>query len=391
MLCPSELPVCVQPKVKNGVSTNQIQHPGIKGIQMADVLRFGPMIKNALMASSVAKAVQVLGETLSLQQLKNCLTSKPAAVHQCDMIRHSSSLDSSVLTSSSSCYFKPEDERVAFEEKSQEDAVIFPPVTSESCNRSAERPQILLPPLKAVFPEISNPKPRSTTPPLHWGCVDDVKVQHQKQTSSQLLHFLRAKAENMGSLEVTVMEWTKSAHSSNLQQPVSPSIRVKSDKISQVVTDLDKVFAPKTFYTVLEIQAPVFRVKRAKSTGALVYSCVIATQTELWDIGDISTEVVQKSSKPGPMESEDCQNITTEVENCSINIHWKPRTLESTEPEHNSFDGAKMPIINAFQIPDFQIRKFEEIEVLVSHTESPGNFYIQHADSHEKLQARVTE
>ncbi|XP_030595918.1 uncharacterized protein LOC115787375 [Archocentrus centrarchus] len=385
-----ELPVCVQPKVKNGVSTNQVQLPGIQGIRMADVLKFGPMLKNALMARSVVKAVQVLGATLSLQQLKNCLTAKPAAVSQCDMI--SSSLNSTVLTSSASCYSKPEEEQVVFEEKSQADAAIFPPVTSKSCNRSAERPQILVPPLKAGFPEIGNPKPMSSTPLLHWGCVDDVKVQHQKQTSSQLLHFLRAKAKNMGSLEVTVTQWTKSAYSSNLQQPVLPSVIAHSDQTSHVVTDLEEVFAPKTLCEKFEAQAPVFRVKRAESSGALIYSCVIATQTELWDIGEIFTEVVQKGSKPGPLEGEDCQNVTTQGENCNVNIHWKSRTLKCADPEHfNSSDGAKMPTINGFKIPEFQIRRFEETEVVVSHTESPGNFYIQHADSHEKLQALVTD
>lgn len=387
----ADLQVCLLPKVKNGVSGNQIQQLGVKEIQVTDVFKFGPMLKNSLMASSIAKAIQVLGATVSLQQLQRFLTLKPAAGYQDNMIcRRSSSLTRTVLTSS--CDFKVEEKQVDFEEKSQVDAGIFPPVTDESRDRSAERPQILLPPLKAVFPELSNPKPMNTTPLLHWGCEDDVKVQHQKQTSSQLLHFLRAKVKNMGSLEVTAMEWAKRAYSSDLQQPVSPTITPQKDQFSHVVTDLVEVLAPKTLNAKFETRAPVFRVKKAESSGSLIYSCVIATQTELWDIGDIFAEVVERVSDPGPLGSEDCQNITTQPEIVGVNIHWKPKSPKCAEPERdNSSDGAKMATTNSLKIPDFQIRRFEETEVVVSRIVSPSNFYIQQADSHEKLRAFATD
>ncbi|MED6250003.1 hypothetical protein ATANTOWER_022993 [Ataeniobius toweri] len=46
---------------------------------------------------------------------------------------------------------------------------------------------------------------------------------------------------------------------------------------------------------------------------------------------------------------------------------------------------------NNVNIPEFEIRKFEETEVVVSHVVSPSNFYIQHADSTKKLEALFTD
>nr|QVG60711.1 gjb1.2 [Scophthalmus maximus] len=99
--------VCVQPAVKMGVRTNLLKPPRDKRIQMTDVLKFGPMLQNVFMASSIAKAVQVVGGTLSLQQLKHFLISQPAAAQEDDMIHSiSSGYNSCVQTTSSSCHSK---------------------------------------------------------------------------------------------------------------------------------------------------------------------------------------------------------------------------------------------------------------------------------------------
>lgn len=382
--------------VENGVRTNQLQPLRDRGILSTAVLKFGPMLQNSLMASSIAKAVQVLGATLSLQQLKHFLISQPAAVQQDDMICNiSSSYNSAAAATSSSSHLKAEEKEhaVVFEGKRPPAAVIVQPGVIQSPKISAERPPLLLPPMQAILPEIRNPKPMTVTPLISWGCEEHVQVQHQKQTSSQLLHFLRAKAKNMGALEVTVMEWSKSTYASTSPQSPVPTIKTQSYQFRHVVTDdVIDALVPKTSRADAENQAPVFRVKRVESSGSLTYACVIATKTELWDIGDIFTEVGRGGSEASPLENKDCTSITTQVENPCVNIQWKNQTLPCTKPKHeSSCAGAETPAINGIAIPEFQMRRFEETEVVVSHIVSPGNFYVQHADSIMKLQALVTE
>ncbi|XP_028444528.1 uncharacterized protein gjb1b isoform X2 [Perca flavescens] len=389
-----EANVFVQPTVKNGVRTYPLLPLRDKWILTTEVLKFGPMLQNSLMASSVAKAVQVLGATLSLQQLKHFPISQPAAVQQDDMICSiSSSYNSAVATTTSSSHLQAEEKEnaVVFEEAGPSDAVFLSPAIIERPKINPERPPVLLPPIQATLQEISNPKPMKITPLIGWGCVDDVQVQHQKQTSSQLLHFLRTKAKNMSALEATVMEWSERMCPSSL--PQVPTIQTQSYQFRHVVTnDLIKALAPKTLCADIENQAPVFRVKRVESSGSLTYTCVISTKTELWDIGDIFTEVGHGDSEASPLEKKDCPNTTAQVENSCQNAEWKTQTLQCTEPEHVSqSSGAKTPAVNAITIPEFQIQRFEETEVVVSHVVSPGNFYVQHADSIVKLQALVTD
>ncbi|KAL7395424.1 hypothetical protein ABVT39_016467 [Epinephelus coioides] len=371
-----EQQLCVEPSVKNGLRTNLLQPLRDKGILMTHVVKFGPMLQNSLMAISIAKAVQVLGATLSLQQLKHFLISQPAAVQQDDMICSiSSSYNSAVATTSSSSHL------AAKEEERPSDAVILPPAITEGPGINPERPPpVLLPPIQAVLPENSNPKPMKITPLIRWGCEDDVQVQHQKQTSSQLLHFLRAKAKNMGALEV--MEWSKTL----LQ---SPTIKTQSYQFRHDETDdLIDTLAPKTLCADIENQAPIFRVKRVESSGSLTYTCVIATKTELWDIGDVFAVMGQGDLDASPLEDKDCQSISSQVEHSSLNVQWETQT----DPTHESISAdAKTPVTNGITIPEFHIRRFEETEVVVSHIVSPGNFYVQQADSTTRLQALVTD
>ncbi|XP_044220496.1 uncharacterized protein LOC122990971 [Thunnus albacares] len=387
-----EPPVCVQPSGKNGVRTNQLQPLRGKWILKTDVLKFGPMLQNSLMASSIAKAVHVLGATLPHQQLKHFLNPQPTASQEDDMIRSvSSSYNSAVVATSLSSHIEAEEKEkeVVFEEKRQLEAAILPPPTIQSPKMNAERPPLLLPPIEAILAEISNPQPRNVTPLISWGREDDIQVQHQKQTSSQLLHFLRAKAKTMGALEVRVMEWNKNCTKAS-SSPQSSSPTIKSYQFRQgMADDLINTLAPKTLLADVENEAPVFRVKRVESSGSLTYTCVIATKTELWDIGDIFTEVGQASSDDSPSENEDCQNETDQVEKSCVNIKWE---TQCTDPEHeNNSAGVKTPATNSINIPEFQVRRFEETEVVVSHIVNPGSFYIQHADSLMKLQALVTD
>lgn len=361
---------------------------------MTDVLKFGPMLQNSLIASSIAKAVQVLGATLPFQQLKHFLIPQPAVVQQDDTICSiASSYNSIVATTNSSSHLKAEEKEhtVVFEEKHTPD--ILPPVIIQSPKIGPERPPLLLPPTQAIFPEVSNLRPIKITQLLSWGCVDDIQVQHQKQTSSQLLHFLKAKSKNMDPLEVTVMNRSKSVCTFVSPQLMSPTVKTQTYQLRHVKTDnLIDTQATKTLSADIKNQVPVFTVKRVESSGSLTYTYVTATKTELWDIGDIFTEVGQGDSEASILENKACQNLKAQVENSCLNIQWKAQTLQSAEPEHEGNSAAaKMPVINAITIPEFQIQRFEETEVVVSHIVTPGNFYVQQADSTMKLQALVTE
>ncbi|KAM7389576.1 hypothetical protein PAMP_023542 [Pampus punctatissimus] len=378
--------LCLQPAGKNGVRTNQLQLLGYKGVLMTDVLKFGPMLQNLLMASPIAKVVQVLGATLSCQQLKHFLIPQPTAIPEDDVISSVSPIYSSAVTAMSlSCHLVAEEKEIVFEEKHQPDVVILPSAIIQCPKMNAERPPLLLPPITAILPEISNPKPRNIPSLINWGPEDDVQVQHQKQTSSQLLHFLRTKAKTTAALEV--MEWSKDCtYASSLPQSLSPTIQTHCYQFRHVAADdLIDTVSPKTLLADIESQAPVFRVKRVESNGSLTYTCVIATKTELWDIGDISTEVGQGSSDDSSYKNLNCQSKPDEVEKSCVNT-------ECTDPQHeNNSADANIPAVTGINIPVFQVRRFEETEVVVSHIVSPGSFYIQHADSIMKLQGLVTD
>ncbi|XP_010785460.1 uncharacterized protein isoform X2 [Notothenia coriiceps] len=312
------------------------------------------------------------------------LITKPAAVQQ-DDIKHGINR----ATTTPSSHLEEEKERaVVLDEKRPTDAVSLPPA-SQRPEINPERPPILLPPLQASFPGISNTNPMKITPLMSWGCKDDFQVKHQKQTSSQLLHFLREKAKNVGVLEITVMDWSKST----LSSPERPAIKTQSNQFRQVVTDdLTNPLEPKTVFADMENQAPVFRVKGVEADGSLTYTCVIATKTELWDVVDIFTEVGRGDLKAIPFENKDCPNITPQVEHNCLNAQGENQSLQSTDPKHVShFDGVQTLAMKCITIPEFQTCRFEEMKVVVSHIVSPGNFYVQHADSIIKWQTLVPD
>ncbi|MED6273861.1 hypothetical protein CHARACLAT_010664 [Characodon lateralis] len=213
---------------------------------------------------------QPLKATLSHQQIKVSLHSLWPLVQQHGS--KSSSFDSTALTASSS-FLKPK-EMAVFKDKTKDVSMHVPPDIIQSNVITEEKSKPLLPPLQDAFSEMTQCNPKSQ---VIWGHGDNVQVQHQKQTSSQLLCFLKEKAKTTGVLEPTDLECTKCK-----------------------------------------------------------YKCT------------------------------------------------QPR------PENNlgHSDGLAANIVN---IPEFEIRKFEETEVVVSRVVSPSNFYIQHADSTKKLEALFTD
>lgn len=366
---------------------NSFQPFEVKGSSMMGAVKFGSLLQNFLMSSSISKAMHVLGTTLSYQQLKLPCNLRPVVEQQADISGGSSSFDITSTTSSSS-HLKPA-ELSFLEEKGQLDSVCVPPAITQSGEINEGKLNMLPPPVQVEFLEINNRKPLTV-----WERDDDIQVQHQKQTSSQLLHFLRVKVENEGALEVSNLKWTErkaEANNPNSPERMSPTVKTQSHQFRHVVTD-EPVgeFPPASSHASVESQAPVFRVKRVKSSRYLIYSCVIATETELWDVGDVFTKALEQDSVHMTLESKKCQNNVTYAES-KRNADWTSHTLRCTDPDLNSSPAhSETALPKAVNIPEFQIRKFEETEVVVSHVVSPGSFYIQNAYCLEKLQALST-
>lgn len=367
------------PTVKNEVRTNQVQPLKVKDILMTDVVKFEPKLRSSYMASSITKMVQVL------RQLKPFFTWQPAAVQQHDMTSAiSSNLNSAVLTTVSRCSSKTEEEQVVCDENRQPDSGTAPPVITLRQEISAERPQ-LLPPIQVILPEISNPKP----PLISSGREGAVQVQRQKQTSTQLLHYLKEKPKNT---EAFVTGWTKSTYGSDYPQPISPVVTTQNDQIRHTVTDyLEDTLSLRTPQMNPESQAPVFKVKQVESSGLMAYQCVITTGTEVWDIGDVLVEGSNGGSEPGPPEHDDCRDVAAQMDTSHAKNGGKTHTVECTEARRQILSGAKMQPFNSVNIPQFLFRRFEEAEVVVSHVVHPGEFYIQRTDSPEKLQSVIID
>lgn len=361
---------------------------------MTNVLKFGCMLQNSLLASSTSRVVQVLGATLPFQQLKHFLIFTPAEVHQ-NETTCSITPSYNVLTTSSSCHlsYEEKDQAVVFEDEHTPHAVILPPALSPKVG--PENSQLPRVPIQVIVPEISNSAHlNKIKQPVIWRCVDNVEVQHQKQTSSQLLQFLKAKAKNVDVLKDAIIEHSReSTCTSDSPRLTPPTVKTQNYQLKHPVRDdVTDTQAPKMLSAYIENQAPVFKVKKMESNGSLTYTYVTASKTELWDFGDISTEVGQGESVASPVENEARRNDEAHVENSCENIQRQTQPLHSPQPEYEgNCAAAKTSAINGIIIPEFHFRRFEETEVVVSHVVTPGNFYIQQADSTMKLQALVTE
>lgn len=206
--------------------------------------------------------------------------------------------------------------------------------------------------------------------------MEDVKML-QKLTSPQLLHFLKAKANDLGTLQVR--SWSEErTNMSSSPQLVSAADGAQANQPKHVPDDGIDIEVPKQD---IKNQSQIFKIKRVESSGSLTYAYVTATTTELWDLGDIFTEVGQELSDASHVE--DNARVNTRHEDMSSCVN-------SAEPAHKS-SRAQMPAVSGITIPEFQIHRFGETEVVVSYIISPGNFFIQRADSINKLQALITQ
>lgn len=341
------------------------------------------MRRNSLTNNSVTKAAQVCAAVVPIKQQGPALTPLPALIQ----------LDDTTCSSAPSNHSDDATVNVA----PQQDA-------SKHIESVGECLQVN--PLPAIFhsPEVVRKEAtrlegpteitkhradRRTT--LGWASAEDVHVQHQKQTSSQLLHFLKAKGKNADAPEVTVVRRCKG----NMTNFSPPAVQHTAFRFEPVAMGLPKeARAPQTLSACMESQIPVFKVKRVESSGSLIYSYVTATRTELWDIGDIFMEAEQADGGVIPLENKAPGNSEAEVEDPCRAGGQQGETLQNgTEGPERVGDPAPVQAraTDGLTIPEFQFPKFEETKVVVSHIVNPGNFYIQQADSAVKLQAFVTE
>lgn len=344
---------------------------------MADVLKINLVLQNSITKNSKAKAAQVCS---TFVQQKPALPPRPALIQLNDTCSTASSQHSNDATAN----LAP-----------QQDA-------SEHVTSVKKCMRVISPTAIIQSPDIIQTEETQLKPPtdliqhradrlamLGWVSAEDVHVQYQKQTSSQLLHFLKAKGKNTSSPEVTITRQSKENTAT-----LSPSA-VKHTAVPFEQTTVDhpiEAKAPQTLNANMENQIPVFNVKRIEPSGTLIYSYVTATKTELWDIGDIFMDAEQADCNVIPLENKVSANSEAEVEDPCEGKGQQGEVPQNAETDLVGDPAAlQARTSNSLHIPEFQFAKFEETEVVVSHIVDPGNFYVQQADSAMKLQALVTE
>lgn len=178
----------------------------------SDVLKFGPMLQNVLIAGSITKAVQMLGALLSLQQLKLFCSSSSSQdeVFQKDQVFICSISSSDVAklpipsSSTSVASLNPTKDNgifISMEKTPQQPNTMT--VTTTQITQTPGATDLGLPAPGKLLSGFSNPANQMTAlppPPLEPG--SDTRVQHKKQTSSQLMQFLQTNCRNEPFMEL---------------------------------------------------------------------------------------------------------------------------------------------------------------------------------------------
>ncbi|KAL7863418.1 hypothetical protein SRHO_G00124020 [Serrasalmus rhombeus] len=327
------------------------------GVFIPNVLKFGPLLQNVIQESSITKAVQIIGATLSLQHMVLSLESEKD--QSSGKISTNYGTEIELLTQDDS----KKSEMESAKHNMQENIAATEAQTPR--NVADISPRLTQNVTSHIFEQQLGNEP---------------EVQHQKQTSSQLMRFLRMNGKTKNLPDVSFFGSVERAF-----------VLVQQQKRNTEAMDLKKI----TLYTTqkrqsfseMKVSGPIFKVKNS-CAGFVTYSCIIATHSELWDIGDISTEVKnssQSSVSDEKMASPYCNDSkeldlfgltvctssgeSVASDNLELQCDLEELTDGATEDEY------------LLRIPEFQIRKYEEMPVLVSHVVSPSRFYIQHKDS----------
>ncbi|KAL0974362.1 hypothetical protein UPYG_G00219430 [Umbra pygmaea] len=405
----------------------------------SEVLRFGPMLHNVFMAGSIAKALRSLRP---LRRFSSSSRSPDDVDFQKDGVLMCTSWSSSCHNREAELNPSPSecsadlDQNIDKEEKistQQSDTVEVQASTiTENINNIPNRKMNrckLAPPKRPVFTLTSSTQNTPLTPPVLDPGRDFITVEHQKQTSSQLMHFLLKNGKNNP-------EYTDFSEQSGFYQHITFSSTVTAlamscDPIKETPKYIQEVknrletnsigILKKEWFSELKDNrlkqyGPIFTRKHVESGSFVSYRCVIATTTELWDIGDILTKGTQcvtssdvnitssskmaaadmqgqggggspvdMSTRPLNQQGTSTHSLknTDVMEKVLEEINKNNHTLQHQRFQSCSFvdHGNQLSVI-----PEFQVRKFTETAVVVSHLVHPGNFYIQHADADLKLE-----
>lgn len=296
------------------------------------VLKFGPLLQNAILANSVTKAMQSIGATLPVQQLTLLLELEKQS-------------DGKISSEHATEMLLKHDSKVC-----------------DMDNYNHCMPQNIITTEKFLTQNVA----RYISEQQFENCP---KIQHRKQTSAQLVDFLRTNRN---------VEEFSSAGSKEEAYVLKEQLK------SKIVTHMNQKFIQlrsthkEEFVSQMNNSIPIFKVKNI-SAGFVTYICMIATNSELWDIGDISAEARNFSSAD---YSDSCTlNPCHQSFGISSNESMASREMKHQRGIEGMMERAMDEPVTPIRIPEFQIKKFEEMPVIVTHVVSPWSFYIQHKDN----------
>ena len=399
---------CVKASADHGDITNRLYLKPDKAVLTTDVLKFGPILQNVLLAGSITKAVQVLGATLSLRRLQHILG--PHALCgdvSCDGVGPSQNTDAGTTDPSSDFQMEENKERVMFKDKAQVSVKGEPPLMNQRQKDSQEVPTTK--PMSQKMSGRHSTNILMSTQRAFWEVEDDIPVPHQKQTSAQLLDFLRTNTDKRGVTEADFTQLKSHSHlitgypsaslSPKIQQSgfddcSSSSSGGSSSSSRDDARCVDASPPPKedvvAQYT--DGHVPVFRVKRAESSeGTRIYSCMILTKTELWDIGEVVKQETRGAAVRVATEKRQNEGESGYNKIPAGDPTETPQSPRCTNTTCGSGSAKTVLLSRHTSIPKFEICAFKEMEVVVSHVVTPGNFYIQHPDVMAKQRALVKE
>lgn len=334
---------------RSGLSPESVVQYRIQnGVFVPNVLKFGPWLQNYILLSSITNPVQVLRATPSLPQFT--LSFEPEKEYTPDQTSSNNGTKVGLFNQDKCKVDEIENIQQNTIETEASLDTFSPKGTSPSSTRNV------------------------TTPNFGQQFGSDPEVQHQKQTSSQLMCFLRRN----GKIQ-------KMPENSSFRAVERTFVLKQQKGITEAIDQEEITLHPthkKTFFSEMKDSGPTFKVKTCNA-DFVTYSCVVATHSELWDVGSISTEV-QNSVCDEILIVPDCNDqwdfdlrhtvCTSSVEH--VNSEQMEQQYVSEELTEGTIGDQSL-----VQIPEFQIKKFEEMPVFASHVVSPSKFYVQQKDA----------
>ncbi|XP_042625694.1 uncharacterized protein LOC109093846 [Cyprinus carpio] len=217
--------------------------------------------------------------------------------------------------------------------------------------------------------------------------VGSDEIPRQKLSCSQLIHFLKTSSKSKLASELpssaAEVKYRPNLTEASFSLIQNISTTASVDQRVTALTGAKKDVENKIF-SKSKVSEPVFAEK--ESSAEVSYHWMIATSTELWDIGDIFSDAHQSLPEPFPNEvpdfnfQADCKvpDLSSRSVCPSAEESWRLKDGQSpdTLTDHTEDDHAVH-----VTIPEFQSHRFEEIPVVISHVVHPNKFFIQHKDT----------